>query len=103
MGQGDKIPQKMKICYELLLLGRTQVKDLTHLRFSLLTCRSAVAGLEIVDGIPRGGRSQDGSPLPESRGAAPVRVWARSPQKLTTCPKINYRKRRLTHATVALL
>ena len=38
---------------ELILLGRTQVKDLTHLRFLLLTCRSAVAGLEIVDGTPR--------------------------------------------------
>jgi len=57
-GQEDKVPQKMKICYELMLLGRTPVKDLTILRFSLLTCRFAMAGLEIIDGAPRGGRSQ---------------------------------------------
>ena len=63
----------MKICYELMLLGWTQVKDLTHLRFLLLTCRFAMAGLEIIDGAePRG--LGDGNPLAGSRGAAPMRV-----------------------------
>jgi len=57
-GSEGKVPQKMKICYELMLLGWTQVKDLTHLRFLLLTCRFAMAGLEIIDGAPTGGRSQ---------------------------------------------
>jgi len=59
VGQGDKRPPlQMKICYELMLLGWTQVKDLTHLRFLMLTCRFEMAGLEIIDGTPRGGRSQ---------------------------------------------
>jgi len=48
------VPQKMKIIYELILLGRTHVKDLTHLQFLLLTCRSAMAGLEIIDGVGDG-------------------------------------------------
>ena len=59
-GQEDKVPQKMKICYELMLLGWTQVKDLTHLRFLLLTCRFAMAGLEIIDG--EGGARRSKSP-----------------------------------------
>ena len=50
-GPGGQSPPEDAIFYELILLGRTQVKDLTHLRFLLLTCRSAVAGLEIIDGV----------------------------------------------------
>ena len=32
--QGDKVPQKLKMFYEIMLLGWTRVKDLKHLHYS---------------------------------------------------------------------
>jgi len=54
----------------------------------------AVADLEMKDGGGTRG-SGDGSPPAGSRGRAPVGVWGRSPQKLTTYYENNCQKHRL--------